>query len=656
MASLYETNPEYRRLFDALKVKYDTAQTDEEASAIARQMQMLNENPNAYVTKAHTKGEEFIGGASKGMAGYWAGKEDFLGMSNLLGGQEQYADYPQSGMEMFGEMVGSLAANPYAFGKRYLTEGLWGAFEGYTAPTKDDNSKILNALLGGGLGLVSRGIGDSANALFDMGGSNKNLSQALRFADKENLPKPRIDDYSDNPLARIGGFLSDDVMVLGNFSKSNRRKKYQNWVDDYVKKSFSGEFDVSSVVNQRSLDLDESTALYNKAFSLQKPGYVPSRQFKTKVAKIVTEMQKLGAFAPKEVRQELQKLLTVAEGDARHWHEVRSIARDLQAKMSQDMTVGRRHINDVVKMLDDVVNAGFTTKAGREAIQNADKFYAQKIPKYYKMKQLSQAIEEENPSLLLKTLIGTEEGIGSVDKVTAQKLWDSVDAEGQDRMVGLIFRNAARYATDEGAKFSPFKFAQYMDKFGERTNIMFDKRTAKNIDGMKKLYGMTRSMESAPSEWLESRTVMPLIGAGFLGGATLFLPESFLSVMGANAGVYFLSRTRPGQAALRQLGRAQNLAEEMRAMQRIGLVFERNPEFLKEQGVDPAEWEAVSKKFEPYIDAAKQYVKDKGSEAKMNAAEFIAMVNNQMRSLAQESKEEAERRRKEAAIASGGIK
>ena len=637
-------NPEYKKLVDALRKKYNdfVALGDtENANKIAKQHQILIKNRDQYVIPAHTPSEKFWeGSVAKSYGGWATGKASLFGenadekFNEFVGhiplGEEAYATPPEGGLGWTGEILGSLF-QPFATGKRAMTQGALAGFEGFTAPAHSTQDKLHNALMGFGLGTIGKPIGDMASALTDTSRKNVQLDDALNYS-KKHLPSdaPYVDDYSYNPIPGIFGWLSDNVLVAGSIKQGRRRARLEQHADDLVGKHDKGEFLASSVRNQQIKDRGQVEKAYNTAFDYATPGNLGQAGFKTEVADLLAQLRRFGQLMPDDVLKQVKGALTVQDGDVRHWHKVRSLVRQVQEQMDEQMTPGREYVNDLVDSLDDLLNKAMKDKKGRMLLKGADSLYAQKMPKYNKIKDLRTAIKDDDPQAVMRILVGdTGESVGHLNqKLKAERIWDSLDSQGQEAVKGMAFRNAANYATDAAnGQFSPSKFSEYWTKFGDRTGIMFDKKQQESIKGMQALYGMSKTVEDAASAWVGSRMIIPVIGLGGIG-MDLFTPSAFgMAALSAGA-VYALSRSSGGNAALRMLGKAQNVGEQLKAMQRIALAGARNPDFLNEEGKTPEEMMEVYATMGKWIDKAYEYSKNKveGFDVNMTVPEFMKKV------------------------------
>ena len=595
--------PAYLKTVGNLKEKYDSAVIAgdvEAANAIVRQMKMLKKDPNNFLVPRNMA-DELGRGFTKGHEGYYEGKKELFDM----GDSKSYATPDESWVETAGNVLGSISANPFDPFKSKAGKIGYAAFEGLTAPAQDDSQHIVNALVGGGISGGLQAIGGVANTVFDLNATNPKLKDAVKFARKEGLPKPFIDDYTSNPMAKVGGWLVDNPLFVGSVRQSRRLNRLERWATDQAKKRKTRpRFVAESVSREKDNDIIASTKMYEDAFSWAGSDTLDSSTFRDSIDNIRQNLTRFGNFAPKKVAKEFKDLMTVGEGDIRHWHEVRSLLRETQDSMSVKMTKGRKYLNSAISELDQIIDDAMPEGIGKKLLKEADQFYSEQIPKYSKLSELVSAISDDDPEAVVRSLVG----FGDKGTHRTQQLWNSLDGEGQEAIKGMVFRQATDHATDVDGIFNPAKYAQYWQKFSNRSGVMFNKKDQELINGAEKLYGLSKSLNESGSAWIQSRAISPMMGAG---ATQMFMPEEFLSVYGSGAVLAAMMRTQAGNTLLRNFGKAQNLAQQAGAAQKLSLMIARNPQLLSGTGVTPKEWDEAIKEFKPMMEKMYQITKDR---------------------------------------------
>ena len=583
--------PEQQKLLVELKDRWDKAVDAGDyaaANKIKRQRDMFLESPEQVVPPrpASDKADEFINEFAESVRNYWRG----FTPDSITG--EQTRQQPRSGYGVAGAMGGALAANPFDVGRRATTKMAQAGIEGFAAPAESLDERMGNAAFGIGTSGILQGIGGVANRMFDFNADNPSLREARDYAAKNNLDAPYIDDYSDNVMAGLGGWLVDEPMVVGRLQQVPRGRKLEQHARWQADSRTVTEGLEESIRRQHDADWLRSSEMYEDLFNRYPTNINDERLFDV-IGNLNESMAKVKHLLPASITGKLDMIASTKPGDLRHWHEVRSLMREHVEKMKASGKPGRRYVGNAVDAIDEMMYRALPDE-GRAALAKADKFYAEAIPKYRGMKVLANAIQEGDEDAVINFLVNP-----GTSPHNAKKIWNSLHETGKANAMAQIHQRAVYEATLENGQFSAMKYSNFWRGFRDKAERILPKKEVEELAGLEALYGMSRAVDSEGSHWIQSRGVgnfaamAGLGGAGALATAGMFSPGDLMVGLTTTAALATLMRTRVGNKALRALGKAQSGAEAAKSMYQLQKMLVRNPHLAQEAGFTQEQIESL---------------------------------------------------------------
>jgi hypothetical protein len=611
MASVVGTenlNSQQMEVLQAIHRKFLAARNagdKETAKSLLRQAEMFTENPEKWLLP-RDRGEEFSRGVARGREGQLSGKAEVLGvedefefarpfMDNLKispDSTEYMTPEDASWQEIAGEIVGSMVIPDPT--KTHLGGSLFAGIEGFTAPAENLDQRMQNSASAIAGSQLFKLLGAGGRALFDTDQSSRGIKEATRAAEKHGLPKPLVDDYSQNVLARAGGWLADNPFLVGTSARASRNRELRDFATDEAEKrspKISGELLSESAKRQASIDWDEAERLYDDAWDYIGGNILNEGPYRANMQAIQQTMEQVGHTATK-TGPAYKTIKAAADpaidgpADISVWHQRRSNLRKMYEEM--EGKPGRREIGAALENIDRMINQALPDMKSRMLVQKADSFYGRTIPKYREIHALRKAVNDGDENAI-KKMLTTGNLSAERSSPQIQQVWDGLDNHGQSQVAGLIMRQAVENATS-GGKFDPVKYAQQLKNLGPRRDIIFDEKGSDLLKGMESVYGLSPVKEG--SDWIRALALTTIVAPGAItAGFEMGGIEGAGTSAAILASLAGLSRSRSGNALLRQMGRASDGAEQMRLGHKMALALARNPEgyrtALEEAGLQP---------------------------------------------------------------------
>lgn len=365
-----------------------------------------------------------------------------------------------------------------------------------------------------------------------------------------------FDDYSQNPLVKKVGVAAENVPVVGTAAGRAAQAEAAKQAALRLTGRYTADLedDVPALVQegmQRRLAALKGSAgvLYNRvAAQLDPRGTVPTTQFDRAIGRELAHQEGLGTAANQSVVEILEKYDAAPRGNFTFMRNLRSqLGDEIRDYYSggKNKAIGQKGVERLRELRNSLETdmGDFADRGGggaQNAWRTANAFYrANLMP--FKEQGFADLVRTAEPEKAWRYLM-TQGGIDS----RATRMYNALDTQGRAAVRGGVVQDAMTGATNPDGKFSPARFAKYMEDHDTVINQFFHGNELQQLRGfnnlMRHVVRAGQYMENPP-------TGNRLIGAAMAGAASI-APKTIAAIAGTAGTVRTLFQTETGRNLL----------------------------------------------------------------------------------------------------------
>jgi hypothetical protein len=394
---------------------------------------------------------------------------------------------------------------------------------------------------------------------------------------KHNVPV-YFDDVTKSAFLKKLGVGAENVPLVGTSSGRASQGKAAKEAAEAVAARFADDVadDVPTVMqkgleDQLNVFRGEAEKRYTHAAQLldQAAEVVPTPRFVMAIRRELLNQKNLGSAANNDVVELLEKFQKAPEGNFTLARLLRSQLKGEIRKFYQggeNKAIGEQGVERLREMREALETdmAEFAKKTGGEAYErwkNADEFYKTNL-RPFKERGFAELVKTAEPEKAW-TYLMTQGGIES----RAERMYNGLNESGRAAVRSGVINEAMKRAWGPQDKFSPARFAKYMEDHETVINKFFQGKDKEEINGFTNLM---RHVERSGQYMENPPTGQRLIGAMMLGSTALSLKPLLIGA-GTAGGTRVLFQTQRGRDLLLAASRLKPGSPGMNIMaNRIG--------------------------------------------------------------------------------------
>ncbi len=413
--------------------------------------------------------------------------------------------------------------------------------------------------------IANKGINAKAGNL----GVDDNVNDAIKFADKNNLPL-YYDDVKMDGVAQKLGQQIDEIPIIGGAKSRQVQNEAARGAAEKLKDKFmpDGQLDdlhtavSKSAQNKLDKARNIATKKYDKAYEqLNSVGEIDLPQVRQKAAELIQEQASKGSMGDSGLVKKLQAIAEAPNGNFQQWAGYRSDLLDTvrSARKGQNTVIGDK-ASRTLEQMADTINSSLDDAAGKvggpggSKWRAANKFYKDTVVQY-KQGALHQAMKSGDSEKMLDMLIGVGGGTGKDSTNVAKTLYKGLDTKGKETVRYAMLEKSFNDSLQETGVFSPAKFASRLERFQKRADVFFKPQDKAYIDGLTKYM---RFAQNSGDFAANIKTGQKGVGTAYAlaaGAGGMINPTGTMASIGGVIGLKKLFRTKRGRSFLLALSK-----------------------------------------------------------------------------------------------------